>query len=83
MLSGEQAELLPVETLVSMLKTAPAPSPPTVLFLVGLWNQYNCPGRYRLGIRFGKVVYFKSNQMYLYSPLYISWYLKVLYRNPA
>ena len=26
---------------------------------------------------------FKSNQMYLYSPSYISWYLKVLYRNPA
>ena len=25
----------------------------------------------------------KSNQMYLYSPSYISWYLKVLYRNPA
>ena len=25
----------------------------------------------------------KSNKMYLYSPSYISWYLKVLYRNPA
>jgi hypothetical protein len=24
----------------------------------------------------------KSNQIYLYSPSYISWYLKVLYRNP-
>ena len=28
-------------------------------------------------------LFFKSNQMYLYSPSYISWYLKVLYRNPA
>ena len=25
----------------------------------------------------------RSNQMYLYSPSYIRWYLKVLYRNPA
>ena len=25
----------------------------------------------------------KSNQIYIYSPSYICWYLKVLYRNPA
>ena len=31
----------------------------------------------------GQPVKNKSNQIYLYSPSYISWYLKVLYRNPA
>ena len=43
-------------------------------YMISCWDHHTMPS---------PLYQIKSNQICLYSPSYISWYLKVLYRNPA